>query len=223
MSAALQSINITREWRSQRALSPTFTRIDKERGSLLGACPPGSTLAGGTEKSRWSAPVQPKSREALSRSSDRDSSTLLKPVHSKSDRTVSSPHLDAGMHSHRNPTDRIIFALETTEKNWAGPGSMPPLQSAIDDFISMAYLLQHNYRMPEVEVDQEDGSVHLIWSARNNRRSFLLAFNGNGRVIGALSCLDGLEYKPWAFSVSDEIAIASRLADDVVERLLTPT
>jgi hypothetical protein len=77
--------------------------------------------------------------------------------------------------------------------------------------------------MPEVEVDQEDGSVHLIWSSKDKRRSFLLAFNGNGSVIGALSCLDGLKYTPWAFSVSAETAIASRLSDDAVEGLLSIT
>jgi hypothetical protein len=223
MSAALQSTTTIRDWRSQRVLSPNFARISGERALSPGAFPPASTLAGGTEKLRWSASAQSKSREPSIKSFARGSGSLLKPASSESDRTVSLSQLDAGMHSHNSPTDRIIFALETTEKNWAGPGSMPPLQSAVDDFISIAYLLQSNYRMPEVEVDQEDGSVHLIWSAKNNRRSFLLAFNGNGRVIGALSCLDGLEYTPWAFSVSAEIAIASRLAVDAVEGLLSTT
>jgi hypothetical protein len=223
MSAALQSTNTIRDWRSQSVLSPDFVRISGERALSTGAFPPASTLAGGSEKLRWSASAQSKSREASIKSFSRGSGTLFKPASLESDHSVSSSQPDAGMHSHRAPTDRIIFALETTEKNWAGPGSMPPLQSAIDDFISIAYLLQSNYRMPEVEVDQEDGSVHLIWSSKDKRRSFLLAFNGNGRVIGALSCLDGLKYTPWAFSVSAETAIASRLSNDAVEGLLSIT
>ena len=117
--------------------------------------------------------------------------------------------------------DRLIILLERLPAEWAGPGTSPPSVEAVADVLTVSYLISPLSKMPEVEVDPDSGSVSLIWTRRDKRRSFALMFDGDRRVIGTIACLDGGQYVPWSLAVDQEVQIAARLENSDVAELLT--
>jgi hypothetical protein len=119
------------------------------------------------------------------------------------------------------PVPNILDALKNTLDGWAGSGSLAPSRTAIEDFIVVSKVFGKSYRMPEIEVDTETGDIDLIWAAANYRRTFTMIFNGNGKVIGVLTCLDGkIQHDPWSLCVRDGVSILDRLNDSAVKELL---
>jgi hypothetical protein len=116
--------------------------------------------------------------------------------------------------------DRLIIFLERMSAGWAGPCTFPPSAQTVEDVLAVSYLVGPLSKMPEVEVDPDSGSVSLIWTRRDKRRSFALMFDGDRRVIGTMACLDGGEYVPWSLAVDREVQIAAHLEDADVAELL---
>ena len=116
--------------------------------------------------------------------------------------------------------DKIIIFLERLVDGWAGEESVAPKESAIRDLLAISYFLPPSSRMPEIEVDPDDGGVSLIWTAINKRRSFALIFNGNNKVVGTMACLDGYRYIPWSHFADQEVRISIELEHEVIMSLV---
>jgi hypothetical protein len=109
--------------------------------------------------------------------------------------------------------DRITSELGRLRPEWAGPGSVLPSQELIQQVELVLDRLPLKASMPQIEVEEEDGSVALRWIAPNKKRSFSLVFRGNGRVTGVLATVDPPQSKSWSAQVTDEIRIASEFED----------
>jgi hypothetical protein len=109
--------------------------------------------------------------------------------------------------------DRITSELGRLRPEWAGPGSVSPSQELIQQVEFVLDRLPLKASMPQIEVEEEDGSVALRWIAPNKKRSFSLVFRGNGRVTGVLATVDPPQSRSWSAQVTDEIRIASEFED----------
>jgi hypothetical protein len=116
--------------------------------------------------------------------------------------------------------DDLIFSAELLEPGWECPEALAPSGDILRDAYLASCALPAETVEPEVEVDIEVGTLRLIWTSPNGRRSFALVFRGTGKVIGVFTCLDGTDYETWSLPVAKDVGLAIRFEDTLVESVL---
>jgi hypothetical protein len=116
--------------------------------------------------------------------------------------------------------DDLIFSAELLEPGWDCADAVAPNEEALRDAYFASYALSEETVEPEVEVDVEMGTLRLIWTSPNGRRSFALVFKGQGKVIGVFTCLDGTKHAPWSLPATNDVCLAIRLEDPLIENVL---
>jgi hypothetical protein len=109
--------------------------------------------------------------------------------------------------------DQVTSELARLPPAWAGPGSVSSSKNLIQEVESVLDRLPLNVPMPQIEVEEEDGSVALRWIYSNKMQCFSLVFRGNGRVTGVLATVNPPQSRSWSAPIADEIRIASELED----------
>jgi len=114
----------------------------------------------------------------------------------------------------------LLQNLGRISENWAGPETRGPSDSVIKDLKLALGSLPAGSKMPETEVDPDDGTVVLRWADISNDATFSLTFVGCGEVTGFL-----LEQSPcpaWKLDIrKDILRLRHKLNDGTVSNLIT--
>ncbi|TBB25193.1 hypothetical protein ELH51_27315 [Rhizobium ruizarguesonis] len=123
-------------------------------------------------------------------------------------------------HYRPRPTiDVVVRELGRVEPGWAGEDSVAPSTRVLRDIRSVSVCLPQFIKMPEVEIEPDDGSVILRWTDDAATASFSLSFHGKGEVIGFLSATN--DAKPaWKCKVDSFSVLAVRTSDEKIRSLL---
>jgi hypothetical protein len=73
--------------------------------------------------------------------------------------------------------DQVTSELARLRPEWAGPGSVPPSSELIRQVETVLDRLPVKARMPQIEVEEEDGSVALRWIAPDKLEQISLGSN----------------------------------------------
>jgi hypothetical protein len=84
-------------------------------------------------------------------------------------------------------------------------------EPVLDDIAELVPLLPSGFRLPEIEVDEDDGMVVARWFSEDMRESFSLTFPGLGRVSGYHS--RGSGDPAWKLPLDDRSCLSARLSD----------
>lgn len=122
--------------------------------------------------------------------------------------------------NHPSMAQKLVRELGRLANGWAGPDTMAPSSHVLRDIQLVASSLPSRTRIPEAEVDPDDGAVILRWLNENATRSFSLTFVGAGNVTGFYSADNSAE-PAWKMSVSDATRLAIKFGAEVVQSLLT--
>lgn len=80
-------------------------------------------------------------------------------------------------------------------------------EPVLDDLVP---LLPSSFRLPEVEVDEDDGMVVARWCSEDMRESFSLTFPGLGTVTGYHSRASA--DAAWKLPLDDRIRLSTKLS-----------
>jgi hypothetical protein len=83
-------------------------------------------------------------------------------------------------------------------------------EPVLDDIADLVPLLPSSFRLPEVEVDEDDGMVVARWCSEDMRESFSLTFPGLGTVTGYHSRASA--DPAWKLPLDDRIRLSAKLS-----------
>lgn len=93
-------------------------------------------------------------------------------------------------------------------------------EPVLDDIAEIVPLLPGGFRLPEVEVDEDDGMVVARWFSEDMRESFSLTFPGLGTVTGYHS--RSFSDPAWKLPLDDRSRLSARLSDPRLVALVQP-
>lgn len=121
---------------------------------------------------------------------------------------------------HKN-VDSIILRLGKLTDGWAGEDTRAPTSKIIDIAQNLLNLLPATTQLPEVEVDEEFGSINFSWSNSEYSQTFSLSIPNEKTVIGVVSCLSQRYPESWKFSANDDMKMKEMLeSSPIIRRLL---
>ncbi|MCR9056299.1 MAG: hypothetical protein NXI02_03110 [Rhodobacteraceae bacterium] len=115
---------------------------------------------------------------------------------------------------------KLIQQLKRLRAGWDGPDSCAPEKQAIKDIEVSAHIIDELAKKPACEIE-EDGSIKLSWSNRDNNRKLVLTFRGKGRIVGSLVTTDGSPGAVWKVAVTNEHELSHRLDDEKLDEILS--
>jgi hypothetical protein len=102
----------------------------------------------------------------------------------------------------------ITSELLSLNEQWAGRVAVAPSLTVCEDIAQTLRAIGSRVRTPEIEVDDGDGSVALLWG--NEDETFALTFLGDGRVFGTIEPRT-VDYTPWVLPVNDPARLCGQL------------
>ncbi len=84
-------------------------------------------------------------------------------------------------------------------------------EPALDDIADLVPLLPSGFRLPEIEVDEDDGMVVARWFSEDMRVSFSLTFPGLGTVTGYHS--HSFPDPAWKLPLDERNRLSAKLND----------
>jgi hypothetical protein len=99
------------------------------------------------------------------------------------------------------PFEKLLSEVERLKDHWAGPDSVAPPKEVVRDLRAFLSQLEPKTRVPEVDVDTDDGSVTLRWPVGNSVFSCVLS--GKGAVTGVFSSLKDQRPASWRCKVDE--------------------
>ncbi|MFS8115184.1 hypothetical protein QD460_25960 [Rhizobium jaguaris] len=118
----------------------------------------------------------------------------------------------------RPTVEVVVRELGRVKAGWAGEGSVAPSTKVLRDIRSASVCLPQFVKMPEVEIEPDDGSVVLRWMDEAAIASFSLSFHGKSEVIGFLSTTEN-STPAWKCRVDAFSVLAVRTSDERIRSL----
>lgn len=112
----------------------------------------------------------------------------------------------------------LVRDLGRLSNGWCGEDSVAPTERVLLDIQQVLSLVAGEIKVPETEVDPDDGMVVLRWSGEGYTATFSLTFPGTGYVTGYLSKAE--KVPAWRYRTDDVLAIARHISSDEVASLI---
>jgi hypothetical protein len=120
----------------------------------------------------------------------------------------------------KNTTEAMVRRLGRLRDGWAGAGTKAPTERTLNDVEIFLSCLPSKRREPELEVDQDDGSVTMRWISNDSSRSISAVFAGLGHVVIVYSALPPEKSKGFKFKISAESRIIRNLQQEGASDLI---
>ena len=118
------------------------------------------------------------------------------------------------------PTTLLVRRLRRLQPGWAGAGSIAPKPTAITDLEYVLQAFTGDEKLPEIEIDEENGSLSAIWTDRANDFEAGSAFLRQWSSAGLCREHSWRGESAWRANARNSFEVARKLSETALRALL---
>jgi CheY-like chemotaxis protein len=119
-------------------------------------------------------------------------------------------------------TTKVAYRLSQISEMVRAPDSILPSQKLIDAAIQVVGYLPATTRLPQIEIDDSNGAISLVWRDLADQNTFSLEIPNPRHVVGVGFGRNFPKFKPWRYLISDERRIIGAIeSSETAKKLLS--
>ncbi len=119
-------------------------------------------------------------------------------------------------------TTKVAYRLAQVSEMERAPDSIMPDQEVINAAVRVIGYLPATTRMPQIEIDDSNGAISLVWRDSDDQNTFALEIPNSRCVVGVGFGEGFSNFKPWRFLISEERKIVGAMqASEPAKKLLS--